>query len=67
MWLTLTLAILASLVVLYVPGYFVGRAFRLDHASSTLVAPAFSLVIFAVLGIIALLVVDVQRLDRKGK
>lgn len=52
MWLTLALAILASLVVLYVPGYFVGRAFRLDHASSTLVAPAFSLVIFAVLGIV---------------
>lgn len=52
MWLTLILAILASLVVLYVPGYFFGRAFRLDHASSALVAPAFSLVIFAVLGIV---------------
>lgn len=52
MWLTLALAILTGLVVLYVPGYFFGRAFRLDHASSALVAPAFSLVIFAVLGIV---------------
>lgn len=52
MWLTLALAILTGLVVLYVPGYFFGRASRLDHASSALVAPAFSLVIFAVLGIV---------------
>lgn len=52
MWLTFALAICLGVVVLYVPGYLVGRAVSLERLASVAVAPAFSVVALVILGVI---------------
>lgn len=52
MWLTFAAACLVSVVVLYSPGYFTGRAVRLGSFSALVVAPAFSVVLLAALGVV---------------
>ena len=52
MWLLFAAACLASVAVLYAPGYFAGRAVRLGSFSALAVAPAFSVVLLAALGIV---------------
>lgn len=52
MWFTFALAVIASAVVLYVPGYFAARALRVSRFSAAVVAPAFSLLFLVLLGII---------------
>lgn len=51
-WFTFALAVIASAVVLYVPGYFAARALRISRFSAVVVAPAFSLFFLVLLGII---------------
>lgn len=51
MWLTLIFAILLCLVVLYVPGYMVARAFSIGKFASVAIAPLFSVFVVTVLGI----------------
>lgn len=48
MWLTFGFAVL----VLYVPGYLVGRGLRLDRFASVAVAPAFSVFALVALGVV---------------
>ena len=52
MWLTFALAICLGVVVLYVPGYLVGRAVSLERFASVAVAPAFSVAALVILGIV---------------
>lgn len=52
MWLTFALAICLGVVVLYAPGYLVGRAVSLERFASVAVAPAFSVVALVILGMI---------------
>lgn len=52
MWFTFALAVIASAVVLYVPGYFAARALKISRFSAVVVAPAFSLFFLVLLGII---------------
>ena len=52
MWLTFALAICLGVVVLYVPGYLVGRAASLERFASVAAAPAFSVAALVVLGIV---------------
>ena len=52
MWLTFAAACLVSVVVLYSPGYFTGRAVRLGSFSALVVAPAFSVVLLVALGVV---------------
>lgn len=52
MWLTFALAICLGVVVLYVPGYLVGRAVSLERFASVAAAPAFSVAALVVLGIV---------------
>lgn len=52
MWLTFALAICIGVVVLYAPGYLVGRAVSLERFASVAVAPAFSVVALVILGVI---------------
>lgn len=52
MWLTFALAICIGVVVLYVPGYLVGRAVSLERFASVAVAPAFSVAALVILGIV---------------
>lgn len=52
MWFTFALAVIACVAALYIPGFFAGRALRLSKFSTAVAAPAFSLFIFAVLGIV---------------
>lgn len=52
MWLTFALAICLGVVVLYVPGYLVGRAVSLERFASVAAAPAFSVVALVILGVI---------------
>lgn len=51
-WLTFALAICIGVVVLYVPGYLVGRAVSLERFASVAAAPAFSVAALVVLGIV---------------
>lgn len=52
MWLTFAAACLASVVVLYMPGYFVGRAVRLGSFGAIAVAPAFSVALLVAMGVL---------------
>lgn len=52
MWLTFALAVCLGVVVLYAPGYLVGRAVSLERFASVAVAPAFSVVALVILGVI---------------
>ena len=52
MWLTFALAICLGVVVLYVPGYLVGRAVSLERFASVAVAPAFSVAALVILGVV---------------
>ena len=52
MWLLFAATCLVSVVVLYTPGYFAGRAVRLGSFSAFAVAPAFSVVLLAALGVV---------------
>ena len=52
MWFTFALAVIASAVALYVPGYFAARALRISRFSAVVVAPAFSLIFLVLLGIV---------------
>lgn len=52
MWLTFALAICIGVVVLYAPGYLVGRAVSLERFASVTVAPAFSVAVLVILGAI---------------
>lgn len=52
MWLTFAAACLASVVVLYAPGYFAGRAVRLDSLGAIAVAPAFSVALLVAMGVL---------------
>lgn len=52
MWLTFTFAICLGVVMLYAPGYLVGRAVSLERFASVAVAPAFSVVALVILGVI---------------
>lgn len=51
-WLTFALAICIGVVVLYAPGYLVGRAVSLERLASVAVAPAFSVAALVILGIV---------------
>lgn len=52
MWLTFGFAVLIAVLVLYVPGYLVGRGLRLDRFASVAVAPAFSVFALVALGVV---------------
>lgn len=52
MWLTFGSAVLIAVLVLYVPGYLVGRGLRLDRFASVAVAPAFSAFALVALGVV---------------
>ena len=52
MWLTFALAICVGIVVLYAPGYLVGRVVSLERFASVAVAPAFSVAALVILGVI---------------
>lgn len=52
MWLIFALAICVGAVVLYAPGYLVGRAVSLERFASVAVAPAFSVAALVILGVI---------------
>lgn len=52
MWLLFAAACLASVAVLYAPGYFAGCAVRLGSFSALAVAPAFSVVLLTALGVV---------------
>ena len=52
MWLSFGFAVLAAILVLYVPGYLVGRGLRLDRFASVAVAPAFSVFALVALGVV---------------
>lgn len=52
MWLTFGFAVLVAVLVLYVPGYLVGRGLRLDRFVSVAVAPAFSVFALVALGVV---------------
>ncbi|MEF2827947.1 MAG: DUF6541 family protein [Eggerthellaceae bacterium] len=52
MWLTFALAICLGVVVLYVPGYLVGRAVSLERFASVAAAPAFSVAALVILGVV---------------
>lgn len=52
MWLTFALAVCLGVVVLYAPGYLVGRAVSLERFASVAVAPAFPVVALVILGVI---------------
>lgn len=52
MWLTFALGICLGVVVLYVPGYLVGRAVSLERFASIAVAPAFSVAALVILGVV---------------
>lgn len=52
MWLTFTLAICIGVMVLYAPGYLVGRAVSLERLASVAVAPAFSVAALVILGVV---------------
>lgn len=52
MWLMFAAACLASVVVLYAPGYFAGRAVRLGSFGAIAVAPAFSVVLLVAMGVL---------------
>ncbi|MDO5792330.1 MAG: hypothetical protein Q4Q41_07170 [Coriobacteriia bacterium] len=52
MWLTFALAICIGVAVLYAPGYLVGRAVSLERFASFAVAPAFSVVVLVILGVV---------------
>lgn len=51
-WLTFALAICIGVVVLYVPGYLVGRAVSLERFASVAAAPAFSVAALVILGVV---------------
>ena len=51
-WLTFALAIFIGVVVLYAPGYLVGRAVLLERFASVAAAPAFSVVALVILGVV---------------
>ena len=52
MWGIFLLAVMAFIAVLYVPGFFVGRAFRVSRFASITIAPAFSLLIVSLFGVL---------------
>ena len=52
MWLTFALAVCLGVAVLYAPGYLVGRAVLLERFASVAVAPAFSVAVLVILGVI---------------
>ena len=52
MWGSLIFGVLACLALLYVPGYLLGRAARLQNFKAVVLAPAFSLFAMAALGIV---------------
>lgn len=52
MWLTFGFTVLVAVLVLYVPGYLVGRGLRLDRFVSVAVAPAFSVFALVALGVV---------------
>ena len=52
MWTTLLLAIIASLVLVYLPGYLFTRAFQISRFSAFVIAPVFSALIATMLGIV---------------
>ena len=58
MWLTFIGAVLVCLIVLYLPGYFLARAFPFSRFAAVALAPAFSLFVLTVLGIVAFEVVN---------
>ncbi len=51
MWTTLLLAIIASLILVYLPGYLFVRAFQISRVSAFIIAPVFSTLITTMLGI----------------
>ncbi|HIT44693.1 MAG TPA: hypothetical protein IAC28_01195 [Candidatus Aphodovivens excrementavium] len=53
MWLSFVGAVLACLIVLYLPGYLLARAFPFSRFASVALAPAFSLFVLTVLGVAA--------------
>lgn len=52
MWLTFALAVIACLVVLYVPGYLFARSLSIARFASVACAPLFSVFALAVLGVV---------------
>ena len=52
MWLTFAGAVLISLLVLYLPGYFVGRLFSIGRFASLAIAPMLSGLAFVVIGLV---------------
>lgn len=53
MWLSYLLAIAVCAAMLYAPGYLLARAFPFSRFASVAIAPAFSMLLFTVLGIAA--------------
>lgn len=53
MWLSFVGAVLACLIVLYLPRYLLARAFPFSRFASVALAPAFSLFVLTVLGVAA--------------
>ena len=58
MWLTFIGAVLVCLIVLYLPGYLLARAFPFSRFAAVVLAPAFSLFVLTVLGVVAFEVVN---------
>lgn len=52
MWLTFVLAVVACILVLYVPGYLFARSLSIARFASVAIAPMFSIFAVAVLGIV---------------
>ena len=52
MWFTLFLAVIICIAVLYVPGYLIGRTLSLKRTASCAAAPALSLALLVVLGVV---------------
>lgn len=51
MYFDLTLAVIASVVVIYTPGYFIGRLINFDRLTSLLLAPIFTTAAYVILGV----------------
>lgn len=52
MWLTFAVAVVVGALVLFGPGYLVGRGVSLDRFGSVAVAPAFTVVLLVALGVV---------------
>lgn len=52
MWFTLFFAVVVCIAVLYIPGYLIGRSLSLQRTVSCAAAPALSIVLLVILGVV---------------